>query len=138
MRRVVAILAAVGALAWGAGDAFACACCGEPGTWYQVQTPLGSIEHGALAHLRFMTARAIPGPEEAIRPLPVKATRTGRTWRWQLGPGTSLVFRLPASVTTLAADIHDGKRGGGGGPLLYKELRLEGSLTAAGALHGTH
>ena len=67
MRLVVAILAATGALVWAAGDALACACCAEPGTWYQVQTPLGSIERDALAHLRFTTARAVPGPDTVVR-----------------------------------------------------------------------
>ena len=37
----------------------ACACCGEPGTWYERRSPLGSIERAALAHLRFTTARAV-------------------------------------------------------------------------------
>jgi hypothetical protein len=134
---VVAILASLAALVW-AGEAVACACCGEPGTWYEGTSPLGSIERGAFAHLRFTTARAVPGPEEVIRPLPITATLTGRTWRWQLGPRTTLAFLLPRVARTLVADIHDGKSGGGGGPLLYRELRLEGSLTATGALHGTH
>jgi hypothetical protein len=134
---VVAILAATAALVW-TGEALACACCGEPGTWYEDTSPLGSIERSAFAHLRFTTARPVPGPEEVIRPLSVKATLTATTWRWKLGSGTTLTFRLPRVARTLVADIHDGKTSGGGGPLLYRELRLEGSLRAEGALRGTH
>jgi hypothetical protein len=136
VRRAVAVLAALGALVW-AGEAFACACCGEPGTWYEETSPLGALERDALSRLRFTTARPVPGPEEVMRPVPIKATLTRTTWRWQLGPSTTLTFHLPRVIRTLVADIHDGKRSGGGGPLLYRELRLEGSLTATGALRGT-
>jgi hypothetical protein len=133
---VVAIRAAIAALVW-AGEALACACCGEPGTWYEDTSPLGSIEREAFAHLRFTTARPVPGPEEVIQPLPIKATLTRTAWRWQLGSKATLTFHLPRVARTLVADIHDGKTAGGGGPLLYRELRLQGTLTATGALHGT-
>ncbi len=32
---------------------------------------------------------------------------------------------MPTSMVAFAADIHDGKEGGAGGPLLYKELRFK-------------
>jgi len=136
MRRAVAVLALLVPLLT-AGSASACACCAEPGTWYQARTPFGATERALLGQLRFTTAREVAGPEETIRPQAVRATLTGRTWRWQLGTAATLTFQLPLSALIFAADIHDGKMGGGGGPLLYKELRLTGRLTATGALHGT-
>jgi hypothetical protein len=139
VKRAVAVLALLTPLL-GAGSASACACCAEPGTWYQARTPFGANERDALAQLHFTTAHTRATP--AGRPAPtfrvVSATLTGGTWRWQLGGGTTLTFQLPSYAFTFAADIHDGKLGGGGGPLLYKELRLTGRLSATGRLRGTH
>jgi hypothetical protein len=122
-----------------AGRAAACACCAEPGTWYQVRTPVRGLERGEIRRLRFTTANRVQTNEggPGFSKLPLRTTLTGRVWRWRLGTGRTLTLRLPASGTTLAADVFDGKMSGGGGPLLYKELRLEGSLTTAGIPRGT-
>jgi hypothetical protein len=136
VRRAVAVLALLLPLLT-AGSASACACCADPGTWYEARTPFGAPERGLLAQLRFTTARTRATPEGSpVRTFRITTTLSGRTWQWRLGGGTTLTFRLPTSAITFAADIHDGKVGGGGGPLLYKELRLIGPLTATGALHG--
>jgi hypothetical protein len=138
VKRAVAVLALLAGLTV-AGRAAACACCSEPGTWYQTRTPVGALERGELARLHFTAANWVQTNEggPGFNRLPLKATLTGRVWRWRLGTGRTLTLRLPASGTTHAADVFDGKMGGGGGPLLYKELRLEGQLSTAGILRGT-
>ena len=138
MRVPVAVLAVFVALA-APSAAIACACCASPGTWYQALGPLAQIDRDELAKLRFTTAKWVETNEggPGFGTLRMTARLTGRTWRWQLAGGRTLSFLLPLRATTLAADIHDGKRGGGGGPLLYKELRLEGRLTTSGILRGT-
>ena len=97
---------------------------------------MGATERGELARVLFTTARTVATPEGSpVRMFRVTATLAGQTWRWQLGAGTTLAFRLPASAVSFAADIHDGKLGVAGGPLLYKET---GPLVATGALRGRH
>jgi hypothetical protein len=43
-----------------------------------------------------------------------------------------ITLRVPPKLTIFAADIHDGQTSGGGGPLLYKEWRFEGTASATG------
>jgi hypothetical protein len=131
VRRAVAVLALL-VPAVTAGNASACACCAEAGTWYETRAAFRQDERAELAKLRFTTARRVAtGAEGPFRPVLLKATLTGRTWRWQLdaGPAT-LTLHLPSSATMFAADLHDGKIGGGGGPLLYKEFRLDGTMSS--------
>ena len=102
--------------------------------------PFGQTERAELAKLRFTTGRRMETPKEGgFNPFRLRTTLSGRTWHWHLGNPAALTLRIPTSATTLAADIHDGKLAGGGGPLLYKELRLEGALsTSYTNLRGTH
>jgi hypothetical protein len=137
VRRAVAVLAVLAGLVV-AGRAEACACCAEPGTWYQLTSPLRPDERAELAKLRFRTATVVQTPEGAggFTSLAMKARLVGRVWVWEIGPFRARLT-LPRSATALGADVHDGKMGGGGGPLLYKELRLVGPLRTAGMGKGT-
>ena len=140
MRALLTVFAVAAAFA-APSAAIACACCSEPGTWYQFKAPLRPDERAELAKLRFRTVSWVQtnegGPGLGLDRLAMRATLFGRTWRWQLAGGRMLTLRLPVSATQLAADVHDGKMGGGGGPLLYKEIRLDGPLTTGGILRGT-
>ena len=140
MRALLTVFAVAAAFA-APSAAIACACCSEPGTWYQFKAPLRADERAELAKLRFRTANWVEtnegGPGLGFDRLALRATLFGRTWRWQLAGGRMLTLRLPVSATQFAADVHDGKMGAGGGPLLYKEIRLDGPLTTGGILRGT-
>jgi hypothetical protein len=139
MGRALAFLVLLGGLAT-AGTAYACACCAEPGTWYQTNARLRPDERAELTKLRFKSARRMAsGAEGRFAPVPLKAKLSGHTWLWQLDQnGATLTLHVPAVATTLAADLHDGKQGGGGGPLLYKELRLAGTMSSKSTiLQGT-
>ena len=57
---------------------------------------------------------------------------SGPRWKIQLSGLPSLTFAAPSRATSFVADLYDGKVGGGGGPSLYKELRLTGASTGPG------
>ena len=62
-----------------------------------------------------------------------------RAWRLAFRDGSnlgSLNLMMPARFLSYGADIHDGKNGGGGGPLLYKEWRFEGLVNGTGVFRG--
>jgi len=135
-------------------DAFACACCAEPGH-YSIRTSkpeayqLGILKEMTfdktaelyLTTAGFETVKGLgaietemsagqSGESDAIGFSSV-FTKT-KTWRVNLktpqGKTGTLTLPLPAEMLSFKADIHDGKNGGGGGPLLYKEWRFKGSV----------
>jgi hypothetical protein len=138
--RPLSILAvATVALAF-AARAVACACCGNAGDWSERTGKLEAFQVKELERVRFGPAREVPSPAGGVLPnraFPVTATLIGKLWKLALAGAGTVTLRLPATATSFAVDLRDGKTGGGGGPLLYTELRLRGSMTATGSLHGT-
>lgn len=146
MRRllVLAVLAAV-PFAF-PGQALACACCAENGQWYEASQQIGAFEVGELSRVAFARSASLylgaAGFDDlkGISPVAIKysvsVARTGRAWTFTFtdakGNTGTLGFTLPRKATIFAADLYDGKQGGGGGPLIYKEWRLAGSVTATG------
>src|ERR1041384_6686859 len=124
-------------------NSYACACCADEGEWNEGKT---KIDDSRLADINLLKpspkaslymTEAFPNgitgiagiTEAANGGYTVSFSRNGRKWTIVLtndkgGRGT-LVFSVPLAASFLNADIHDGLKGGGGGPLLYKELRLE-------------
>lgn len=122
----------------------ACACCADWGEWaeetraiqeYEIQE-INSLNLSNEARL-FLTAAA----DESIKgvadlgdtlqqPFDMRLTRDGQKWTMVFNTATgkrgALVFTIPETATYFRADLHDGKQGGGGGPLLYKEVRMSG------------
>jgi hypothetical protein len=128
MWKLAAVAASV--ILLGASNAYACACCGTTATWSERAAPLQKFERDELGRLRFApTARAVPTNEGRNRSYRVTGSLTGSAWRIRLSGLPALTFRAPARATTFVTDLRDGKVGGGGGPLLYKELRFEGAAT---------
>lgn len=132
-----------------AHDARACACCSDPGE-YSLRTAniseyqfgqLEGIEFGPKAE-RFTTDASdeqAPGISVVADQFTVKAKFERKQWRLTFrtedGKTGSLTLTVPAKLTDFDVDIHDGKKSGGGGPLLYKEWRLEGTATGDGIFH---
>lgn len=129
--------------------AIACACCSEPGVWYERTDRISEYEITEIDRLRFDAGAAIymtdGGGEDMVRGIsnPVlyeeyALTLTKRQRRWTLsfkdkaGRTGALSFTIPNSIVEFAADINDGEQSGGGGPLLYKEWRLTGPVTGTG------
>ncbi|MGQ0542609.1 MAG: hypothetical protein ACT4O9_12270 [Blastocatellia bacterium] len=135
--------------------AFACACCAEPGT-YNIWT--GKSDAYYLSVIRdigfdkpadlYMTEAGF----ESIRGLdPIRkeyeaddwtalshfdlaASFTNKLWQFNLktpkGTAGTLVLPMPAQMLAFKVDIHD-EENRPNGPLLYKELRFKGSVSAA-------
>lgn len=121
------------ALVIGAGNAYACACCADKGTWREDTAKLQSFEKSELARLRFAPKAAdVLTPEGRNGTYTAGGSLSGPTWRIQLSGLPALTFPAPSRATTFVADLYDGKVNGGGGPALYKELRLAGASSGPG------
>lgn len=134
-------------------SASACACCAETGT-YSIWTgkPEGyyldvvsGIKFGKESFLYTTEAGfdAIKGLGDLEKDLEspdwvasagtfdFTASYAAKTWKLNFktksGKTGTLDLPLPAQMLTFKVDIHDGK-GGGGGPLLYKEFRFKGNV----------
>lgn len=137
-----------------AGDAFACACCAEPGT-YRIWTGkpdgyylevLQGVKFDQNAYLYtteagFEMIKGLSVIEKDFNNQTWVASAgefgltnsfAAKTWKFNLktksGKTGALTLPLPAQMLTFKVDIHDGKAIGGGGPLLYKEFRLKGNV----------
>jgi hypothetical protein len=115
----------------------ACACCSEEGAHYTGTNKIASYEISLLDEMRFNSVAHLYGgsdvrlPEEYV----LNGLLTGKVWKLTLQEGmTSGVLSLsrPSKMTRFTADIHDGRTSAGGGPLLYKEWRFEGSASGTG------
>ncbi|MDX6692725.1 MAG: hypothetical protein QOF02_328 [Blastocatellia bacterium] len=123
----------------------ACACCTEPGAWYERTDPISSYELSEISRLRFdamahtfteagegsTTGLSNPADEYSIS-LSKRARRWELKFRDKQGRTGVLTFSVPASMVNFGADINDGQQSSGGGPSLYKEWRLTGAVTGTG------
>jgi hypothetical protein len=130
--------------------AYACACCANRGDHTQQTARIAQFELLELIRLRFGTAghlRTTPGFPADIKGLRPVATRYRLsqarharifvlTFRDARGNKGTLGFVLPERATRLAVDLQDGRRSDGGGPLLYREWRLDGKITTTGIFAG--
>jgi hypothetical protein len=142
----VLALALVALLFWPERTASACACCAEPGTWFERTDRIEDYEREEIERLRFDAAAATfmtEAGEDAIKGLSNPAdnytlTLAKRRGRWDLrfrdekGRTGTLTLTLPATITEFGVDLHDKPEGEGGETTLYKELRLTGALTGNG------
>lgn len=143
----VAALMLLALLLWPAARAAnACACCSEPGVWYERTDRISEYETSEIDRLRFdavaktyMTGAGEDMVEGVSNPADEYSfSLTKRQRRWVLnfkdkaGRAGTLSFTLPASIVDFAADIGDGQQSAGGGPLLYKEWRLTGPVMGTG------
>ena len=129
-----------------AGSA-ACACCAEPGTWYERTdrisdhelTELGRLRFDAVANTYLTEAgedliKGISLPSDTYS-LTISKRQRGRwelSFRDQRNRRGTLTLIVPGTVVAFGADLHDSETAGGNGPLLYKELRLTGAVTGTG------
>src|SRR3954451_3689911 len=108
--RFLVLPVALVALLIGAGNAYACACCADKGTWYEQVQPLHSFEKSELARLRFASKAAdVLTPEGRNGTYTVTGSLSGPNWKIQLSGLPALTFSAPARATTFVADLFDGK-----------------------------
>jgi hypothetical protein len=126
----------------------ACACCAEPGEWYQRMDRIDEEALGQLKRLRFgptakifLTAaghediKGLPGQYESFN-LTKSSFGSNRSivlnLKGERGETGTLTLLLPKTVTAYGADLHDGE---GAETVLYKEWRLEGTARGSGAFN---
>jgi hypothetical protein len=125
-------------------NALACACCAEPGTYgISTKTP-GTSESEELKRLRFgdstdlfMTDAGeddVKGIDPVSFNYQVTSIFQNKTWKFTFkdneGKSGTLTLPLTGQMVDFMVDIHDGKQGGAGGPLLYKEWRFKAKVSA--------
>lgn len=122
----------------------ACACCANEGEWYERKQRLESHEVEVLKSLKFSAQASLyemselPGIPESFldSALTLSLTRQPSRWIFLLKGGKgekgTLICNLPTIATTFGADLHDEQKPSGVGPVLYKELRLEGKVSGTG------
>lgn len=122
-----------------------CACCTDEGEYrLSVSQPLSDYQRAQLEGMKFASTAQLfltDAGEDAVKGLASISQENNLTAaleakRWRLafkaadGKTGVLIIPLPAKMTALAADIHDGEPGGS--PRLYKEWRFEGVPTGDG------
>lgn len=130
-----------------AASAPACACCAEPGEWYERTGRIETYELEELLRVKFdATANTYTNAAgfEGLKGLPAQYDSfnvsnfafNGRrsmtlTLRGERGETGSLVLVLPRAATSFGTDMRDAPEGGAG-PILYKEWRFRGTASGRG------
>jgi len=144
--RTSILLAAIAALLLSPNAALACACCSNTGHYFSGAVDLDDYRLSELNRIRFARtaflflteagleedALGIAQPKQSYS---LQGAFVGNVWRLTFRSGANtgiLELPLPNKMWNHSADIHDGKLSPGGGPLLYKEWRLEGDLKGNG------
>ncbi len=131
-----------------ASHLYACACCSDPGEYtLRRDAAVETYQLDQIRALEFAPAALLystdAGPEENAKGIDnpsdgysvsVATSATGwrLTFRGEDGKTGTLTLPFPGKMTVYAADIHDGQKSSGNGPLLYKEWRFEGGVTGDG------
>ncbi len=130
-----------------APETLACACCADPGYYlFESGKPISSsqldlvrgMKFGSTAQLYLTDAGEdeVKGVASISQSNGLSATLEPKQWRLTFkaenGKTGVLTLPLPSKMTVFVADIQEEGTSGGGGPILYKEWRLEGSATGDG------
>ncbi|HEX5888793.1 MAG TPA: hypothetical protein VFY61_08820 [Pyrinomonadaceae bacterium] len=140
------LLAAIVAVLLSPINALACACCSNPGHYFSGEVYLDEHPRSELQRIRVARTAYLYSTEAGIEEdsLGIERPNTsysltgafvGNVWRLTFRSGTNtgtLELPLPNKIWNHSVDIHDGKVSPGGGPLLYKEWRLEGDIKGSG------
>jgi hypothetical protein len=146
MRLKRSLAAALAALLLSPLTAFACACCSNTGHYFSGtvdldEHPLSELKRIRFARTAFLFATEAGIEEDAVgieqpkTSYSLQAAFIGNVWRLTFRSAANsgiLELPLPNKMWNHSADIHDGKVSAGGGPLLYKEWRLEGDVKGSG------
>jgi ketosteroid isomerase-like protein len=146
VRKSLVLLIAIVGLLLSPVSAIACACCSNPGDYHSGLTDVDEFQLSQLQRVRFarpaslyMTEAGMEedafGVDQPKMAYSISSAFNRNVLKLTFRSGTSvgtLELPLPNQMWTHAADIHDMKRSGGGGPSLYKEWRLEGDVKGSG------
>lgn len=146
LQKTPLLLAAIVAVLLSPINALACACCSNPGHYFSGEVDLDEHPRSELQRIRVARTAYLYETEAGLeedalgieRPktsYTVQGAFVGNVWRLTFRSGTTtgtLELPLPSKMWNHSVDIHDGKVSPGGGPLLYKEWRLEGEIKGSG------
>ena len=146
MRLKRSLAAEIAALLLSPLTALACACCSNTGHYFSGTVDLDDHPLSELKRIRFARTAFLFATEAGIEEdsVGIEQPKTsyalqgafiGNVWRLTFRSGANsgtLELPLPNKMWNHSADIHDGKLSAGGGPLLYKEWRLEGDIKGSG------
>ncbi|MEZ5344401.1 MAG: hypothetical protein R2681_02495 [Pyrinomonadaceae bacterium] len=118
-------------------DAFACACCADPG-YYRIRVSKpGSFETDILKKFEFRNAQIystagfpedVKGLDPVSEEYQISASLTGDGWDFSMkdknGKEGTLKLKMPKTFVDFAVDTREGEKGGAGSVLLYKEWRF--------------
>ncbi len=129
-------------------SALSCACCAEPGTWFQIvgradpevlalTGELGDkLGPTALLQLGAADLEEVKGISSASERYVLQRLGRGRQWKLRFtaqdGKDGTLNFTIPDAVVDYGVDLRENHQMGAGGPQLYKEWRFEGPVTGTG------
>lgn len=137
-------------------SAFACACCATPGEYSISTGKVSPFYLGLLNEIKFDETATlfltdadfaiIKGLDELEKESSSEAwissrnefdlvnSFIGKTWKFSLksktGKNGVLTLPLPVQILTFKVDIHDDDPDRPNGPMLYKELRFKGNISA--------
>lgn len=126
--------------------ALACACCSNDGDYFRYTGRIRDYELELIKQIRFGTQASLyiteADLEEVSRGIvdpkleySLSDSLAGRVWRLLFKEESrtgSLNLTLPSMMERLNIDLQDGQKSAGGGPLLYKEWRLQGLVSGSG------
>jgi hypothetical protein len=137
-----------------APSADACACCSEHGDRVESISKLDGYQKGELEKVRFgkkarlyMNAAGAAGVQGIqgvgdssdgyeITQARAAADKWTFTFKDAKGRTGTLAFTLPSHIESFFVDQQDGKPGGAGDPVLYKEWRINAPVTGTGIFAG--
>ena len=146
-RAALAAIVVAPLLCLSASTALSCACCSEEGQYSVHEGPPSEYQIAQVSEMQFApTAETYfgPGDKENVKGVSDVAERYEINARfeanqWKLSfrdeTGNTGTLTLPlkgAKVTEYRADIHDGRKSAGGGPLLHKEWVFRGNAHGIG------
>jgi hypothetical protein len=128
-------------------SAFSCACCADSGEWYERTAMMQQYEMNELRNIKLGPVGKLYMTEagsEGMKGLPLDyasfnllsnffnpGRTTTLTFKGERGETGSLVLSLPRRATFFGADMYDHEEGSAG-PILYKEWRLQGTVSGSG------
>ena len=124
----------------------ACACCSDDGEYSKSTGKIRDYELELIKQIRFgnqaslfTTARDLEEDSRGIvdpkLEYSLSDSLAGRIWRLLFKDNSrsgGLNLTLPSLMERINVDLQDGQKSGGGGPLLYKEWRLQGLVSGSG------
>ena len=146
-RAVVAALVAAPLLCLPLSTALACACCSEEGQYsrgegapseYQI-AQMSGMQFAPSAETYFGTGdrENIKGVADVADQYEISAAFEANEWKLSFrdekaNTGTLTLPLKGAKMSDYRADIHDGRKSAGGGPLLHKEWLFRGNAQGTG------